>query len=67
VYNSLKKVDGLIDVVEVKILLKNGGLYSDVFFDIDNNTSVDGRYINVPLNTIMELKYPNDDIKGTIL
>lgn len=67
VYNSLKKVDGLIDVVEVKILLKNGGLYSDVFFDIDNNTSVDGRYINVPLNAIMELKYPNEDIKGTIL
>lgn len=67
VYTSLKKVDGLVDVVDVKIELKNGGQYSDVYFDIKGNTSSDERYIEVPLNVVMELKFPNDDIKGTIL
>jgi hypothetical protein len=67
VYNSLKKVDGIVDVVNVKIEPKVGGNYSDVYFDIKNNTSPDERYVNVPKNVIMELKYPNDDIKGTIL
>lgn len=67
IYNSLKKVEGLIDVVNVKIEPKVGGVYSDVYFNIKQNTSPDERYINVPKNVIMELKYPNDDIKGTIL
>jgi hypothetical protein len=67
IYNSLKKVDGLIDVVNVVLETKVGGLYSDVNFDVKANTSPDGRYVSVPLNVVMELKYPNDDIKGTIL
>lgn len=67
VYNSLKKVDGILDVINVKIVLKNGGVYADTFFNIDENTSPDKRYINVPLNVVFEMKYPNDDIKGTIL
>lgn len=67
VLSSLKKVDGLLDVVSVKIVPKNGGVYSDSIFSIDDNTSADKRYINIPLNVVMELKYPNSDIKGTII
>ncbi len=67
VYNSLKKVNGLIDVVSVKLEEKVGDPYSDAFFIFKNNTSSDGRYINVPSNVVMEIKYPNSDIKGTIL
>ncbi len=67
IYNSLKKVDGIVDVINVKVEPKVGGNYSDVFFDIKANTSPDERYINVPKNVVMELKYPNDDIKGTIV
>ena len=67
VYDSLKKVDGLIDVLSVTIDEKIGGVYSDAQFNFKTNTSSDGRYINVPINVIMELKYPNSDIKGTIL
>lgn len=67
VYNSLKKVNGIIDVVSVSIDEKIGGVYSDSQFSFKVNTSSDGRYINVPANVVMELKYPNSDIKGTIL
>ncbi len=67
IYDSLKKVNGLIDVVNVIIEEKVGNIYSNSTFNFKANTSADGRYINVPLNVIMELKYPNSDIKGTIL
>jgi len=67
VYDSLKKVDGLIDVTSVIIEEKIGGIYSDSQFNFKSNTSSDGRYINVPLNVVMELKFPNSDIKGTII
>lgn len=67
IYDSLKKVDGLIDVVSVNIEERVGGIYSDAQFSFKGNTSADGRYISVPDNVVMELKYPNTNIKGSIL
>lgn len=67
VYDALKKVNGLLDVVSVTIDEKVGENYSDSFFSFKNNTSSDGRFINIPSNVVMELKFPNNDIKGTIL
>jgi hypothetical protein len=29
--------------------------------------SANGRYIEVPENVALEIRYPNEDIKGTIL
>ena len=66
VYNELKKVDGLVDVTDVKITLKVGGNYSDVSFNLSKNISPDGRYIEMPKNVIWEIKFPNSDIKGVI-
>lgn len=67
VYDSLKKVEGLLDVLTVTIDEKVGGIYSESALNIDLATSADGRYINVPANVVMELKYPDLDIKGTII
>jgi archaellin len=67
IYNSLKKVNGLLDVISVKIEEKVGNPYSNASFNFKENTSPDGRYINVPDNVVMELKFPDSDIKGTIL
>ena len=50
----------------IKIVNKNGGLYSDIFVDIQSITSPDGRYINIPINSIFEIKYPDNDIKGSV-
>jgi hypothetical protein len=66
VYNYLNDVIGVIDVTKVEIVAKNGGLYSDVFIDIDELKSADGRYIMSPKNVAFEIKYPSSDITGAV-
>jgi hypothetical protein len=67
IYTELKKVEGIVDVISVKIVRKTGGRYSDTPLNIENGLSPDGRYIQIPKNVILELKYPDDDIKGVIV
>jgi len=66
IYSTLKNVEGILDVVSAKVFLRVGGAYSDVFYDMEENISPDGRMINIPNNVIVELKSPNIDIKGVI-
>jgi hypothetical protein len=66
IYKALKKAKGVLDVTEVKVACKNGGLYSDIFIDVPQATSPDGRYVEIPNNSIFEIKYPDNDIKGSI-
>lgn len=67
IYKVLRNTKGVLDVVSVRVVLKNGGVYSTTSFDIDSQTSVDGRYINIPDNVLYEIKYPKQDIKGTVV
>jgi hypothetical protein len=66
IYKVLKLARGVLDVTDVRIVSKNGGLYSDIFIDIQESLSPDGRYIDIPANSIFEIKYPDNDIKGAI-
>jgi|TARA_R110001583_G_scaffold17957_7_gene72137 hypothetical protein len=66
IYKTLQQVPGLVDVLSVKITQKTGSSYSDTYFDIEGETSADERYINVPLNCVLEIKIPSQDIKGAI-
>ena len=66
IYNYLNDVIGVVDVTKVKIVAKNGGLYSDVFVDVDELMSADGRYIMAPDNVAFEIRYPNQDIMGAV-
>ena len=66
VYKTLKDVDGVVDVIDVKIKQKTGGEYSRTYIDLDSSTSSDGRLIRAPENVIFEIKRPTADIKGTI-
>ena len=66
IYSTLKNVEGILDVVSARAFLKVGGNYSDVFYDFEENLSADGRMINIPNNVVVELKFPNIDIKGVI-
>lgn len=63
----LRDVDGVLDVVNVVVKNKSGGIYSSTFFDIDKQKSADNTYIDIPKNAIWEIKYLNSDIKGVIL
>jgi hypothetical protein len=66
IFAKLNRVDAVVDVSDVKIIQKYGGTYSDIRFDIPAQTSADGRYIMVPENVVMELKYPKLDLRGVV-
>ena len=66
VYSELKNVDGVLDVVKVKLVNKTGNEYSSVTLDINQNLSPDGSYLAVPKNAVVEIKYPLTDVEGRV-
>ena len=66
IYTLLNRVEGVLDTVSVKVNVINSAGYSQILYDIDANTSADGRYISVPEDYILEVKNLNIDIKGSI-
>ena len=67
IYSILNRVEGVIDVMQVKIVKKVGNAYSDIRFNINKNMTADRRYVSCPQNVVFEVKYPRNDIKGTII
>ena len=66
VYNTLNKTRGIVDVTDVRITNKFGGEYSNIGYNIRENTTPDGRFVDVPRNVILEVKFVDTDIRGTI-
>jgi len=66
VMSALNKVRGVADTVKVKLTNKRGSNYSSSTLNIDQFMSPDGRYLSVPDNVILEIKFPRIDIKGTV-
>jgi len=66
IYKVLQRSPGVVDVLDVRLLQKQGGIYSETSFDFDAALSADGRQLNAEKDTIFELKYPSSDIMGTV-
>ena len=66
IYKTLNAVDGVVDTKTVKVTRKTGLNYSQAQFSIEENTSKDGRFINVPQNVILEIKNLDADIVGAV-
>ena len=66
IFSILRSSPGILDVVDVKVSAKNQIGYSAAPIDIDSRLDPDGRYIDIPKNVIVEVKYPDQDIVGTI-
>ena len=66
IYSELKKSQDVLDVIKVKIVNKTSGQYSNIKLDINSNLSQDGNYLVCPANAILEIRYPDSDIKGKI-
>ena len=49
---------------KVNLEVKQGANYSSVPIEIEDIISPDGSYIKTPKNSILEIKYFNQDIKG---
>ena len=66
IYSILNKVPGVIDTSNVNVVQKTGTNYADIKFNISSSLTNDKRYINIPKNVIYEIKFPDNDIRGTI-
>ena len=66
-FKALKDIDEVLDVVDISLVNKSGAPYSELSFDVDANTSPDGRVVTPPRVAVFELKYPEVDIRGTII
>jgi hypothetical protein len=66
IQNTLSKTRGVVDVKMVKINNLYGGNYSSTPFDFDKVISKDGTYYKTPKNVILELRFPDKDLKGKI-
>jgi hypothetical protein len=67
IYKQLQNIPNVVDVLDVRIIPKEGGVYSDSTFNFDNYLSNDGRYIAAEPDVIFELKFPNIDVQGTVV
>jgi len=65
-YRELSKVSGVREVISVKLVNKIGTNYSGNSLNINDNTSPDGTKLVIPKNAIVEIKYPDTDIKGQV-
>ena len=65
IYAQLKNVNGVLDVLKVKVTSKTGANYSGATININKNLSPDGNMIIIPKNAIVEIKFPNTDIVGS--
>ena len=66
IYKTLNKVEGLLDVITVRIVEKSGANYSGDSYDFRAATSADNLRILAEENVVFEMKFPNTDIKGSI-
>ena len=67
IYQALKEVRGVLDVIKVKYTNISGVDYSGVEFNINKNTSPDGTHLACPKNAVFEIKYPSNDIVGKVI
>lgn len=66
-FKALKDVEEVLDVIDIQVVNKAGAPYSDLDFNVLQNTSPDGRVVTPPRTAVFELKYPEIDIRGTII
>jgi hypothetical protein len=65
VFNTINKVDGVLDTTEVLPKLMVGTNYNTAPVSIEEMKSLDGTYLRAPRNVIFEIKDFNADIRGT--
>ena len=66
-YQTINRVQGVVDTLQVKAIMKQTANYSNLGLEVDDILSKDGTYLNCPKNCVFEIKFPNEDLKGTVL
>ena len=66
IYRILNDLPEVLDTTVVKIKSRYGANYNSTEFDVEANITSDGRFIKVPENVVLEVKYPDEDITGVV-
>ena len=64
IYKMLNDLPEIVDTKDVIITNKTGADWSNVSYNIQANLSNDGRFLYVPEDTVLEIRFPNIDIVG---
>ena len=69
IYKTLNALDSVIDTKDVEIVVKSGTGYTSSNFDVDAALSADGRYIDVPEDSVLEIKFlsSGQDLQGVVV
>ena len=67
IYQALKNIPSVLDVGKIEVLQQTGQAYSDVDFNIDSFLSPNGKMIIPPEDYIFEIRFPSEDIVGSIM
>jgi hypothetical protein len=67
IYQTINRVQGVVDTVKVKALIKQSANYSNLGLELNDILSKDGTFLKCPKNCVFEIKFPDQDLKGTIL
>ena len=65
IFKCLKDVEGIVDVLNTRVITKTGELYAET--SSQGYLSSDGRVFSVPFDTIWEIKNPDIDIEGVLI
>jgi hypothetical protein len=67
VLKQIRKFNSVLDVVgDIEVTNVTSTNYSSLQFNVEENTTSDGRFIKIPKNAIYEIKFSNDIIGNVI-
>ena len=67
IYRILNDLPEVLDTKIVSVISQYGTNYSSTDYEAEANISSDGRFIKVPEDVVLEIKYPDVDIIGVVL
>ena len=67
IYKILNDLPEVIDTTSVKISKKEGTGYENSGFSVENSITEDNRFISVPEDTVLEIRYLEKDIIGVVV
>ena len=67
IYQTINRVQGVVDTLKVTPLIKQTANYSNLGLEINEILSKDGTFLKCPKNCVFEVKFPDQDLKGTII
>ena len=67
IYQTINRVQGVVDTLQVKAVMKQTANYSNLGLEVDDILSKDGTFLKCPKNCVFEIKFPNQDLVGTVL